>query len=48
MDPDLEEIACFPGTKRTVQLSYASKQLIAHEIEVERMRRFVIQIVLLL
>eukprot|EP00088_Acartia_fossae_P024597 TRINITY_DN2552_c0_g1_i1.p1 TRINITY_DN2552_c0_g1~~TRINITY_DN2552_c0_g1_i1.p1 ORF type:complete len:946 (-),score=309.66 TRINITY_DN2552_c0_g1_i1:176-3013(-) len=39
MDPDVESIVAFTGVKRTVQLTYASKQLISHEIELEKMRR---------
>jgi chromosome transmission fidelity protein 18 len=39
MDPDVESVVCFPNTKRSVNLSYGTKQLIAHEIELERMRR---------
>jgi len=39
MDPDVESVVCFPGTKRLVNLSYGIKQLIAHEIELEKMRR---------
>jgi len=39
MDPDVESVVCFPGTKRLVSLSYGIKQLIAHEIELEKMRR---------
>lgn len=39
MDPDVESVVCFPETKRPVNLSYGIKQLVAHEIELERMRR---------
>jgi len=39
MDPDVESVVCFPGTKRLVNLTYGIKQLIAHEIELEKMRR---------
>eukprot|EP00092_Neocalanus_flemingeri_P030900 GFUD01033557.1.p1 GENE.GFUD01033557.1~~GFUD01033557.1.p1 ORF type:complete len:883 (+),score=321.60 GFUD01033557.1:37-2685(+) len=39
MDPDVESVVCFPGTKRLVNLSYGIKQMIAHEIELEKMRR---------
>jgi len=39
MDPDVESVVAFPDISRTVQLTYASKQLIAHEIELEKMRR---------
>jgi len=39
MDPDVEGVVCFPGVKRPVTLSYGTKQLIAHEIDREKMRR---------
>ena len=40
MEPDLEELVTFPGaTRQGAALTYASKQLISHEIELERMRR---------
>jgi len=39
MDPDVESVVCYPGTKRLVNLSYGIKQLISHEIELEKMRR---------
>jgi len=39
MDPDIENVVCFPGVKRAVTLSYATKQLVAHEIDREKMRR---------
>jgi len=39
MDPDVESVVCYPETKRPVNLSYGTKQLVAHEIELERMRR---------
>jgi len=39
MDPDVESVVTFPGTKRMVSLSYGIKQMIAHEIELEKMRR---------
>jgi len=39
MDPDVETVVSFPGVARPVQLSYAAKQLISHEIELEKMRR---------
>jgi hypothetical protein len=39
MDPDVESVVCFPGVSRAVVLSYGAKQLIAHEIELEKMRR---------
>ena len=39
MDPDVEGVVCFPNTRRLTSLSYGTKQLISHEIELERMRR---------
>ena len=39
MDPDVEGVVCFPNTRRLTNLSYGTKQLISHEIELERMRR---------
>ena len=42
MEPDLEELVTFPGAARPATLTYATKQLISHEIELERMRRLVI------
>lgn len=39
MDPDIESVVCFPGVKRPVTLSYGTKQLVAHEIDREKMRR---------
>ena len=39
MDPDVEDVVCYPDTKRVVVLSYGNKQLISHEIELEKMRR---------
>ena len=41
MDPDVESVVFFPGVSRAVELSYGAKQLIAHEIELEKMRRWV-------
>ena len=38
LDPELEEVAYFPDIKNNV-LPYAIKQLVAHEVEVEKMRR---------
>jgi len=38
MDPDVESIVCYPGTKRMIQLTYGIKQLIAREVEIEKMR----------
>merc|ERR1739845_52844 len=32
-------VVCFPNTRRLTSLSYGTKQLISHEIELERMRR---------
>ena len=39
MDPDIENVVCYPDIKRPVRLSYATKQLISHEIHVEKMKR---------
>merc|ERR1711874_805954 len=39
MDPDIENIVCYPDIKRAIHLSYATKQLISHEIQVEKMKR---------
>merc|ERR1712226_947815 len=38
LDPELEEVVYFPNIPHT-SLPYAIKQLIAHEVEVEKMRR---------
>jgi len=38
MDPDVENIVCFPGTKRMINLSYGAKQMIAREINEEKIR----------
>ena len=38
MDPDVESIVCFPGAKRLINLSYGTKQLIAREINEEKIR----------
>jgi len=38
MDPDVESIVCYPGTKRLINLSYGTKQLIAREINEEKIR----------
>ena len=38
MDPDVESIVCYAGAKRLVNLSYGTKQLIAREINEERIR----------
>ena len=38
MDPDVESIVCFPGTKRLINLTYGMKQMIAHEVDIEKMR----------
>ena len=38
LDPELEEVVYFPDIKNNV-LPYAIKQLVAHEVEVEKMRR---------
>ncbi|KAF2884920.1 hypothetical protein ILUMI_21254 [Ignelater luminosus] len=39
IDPNIEEATLFPGSKHKRILSYFNKQLIAREIEVEKMRR---------
>nr|KAG5709706.1 hypothetical protein BaRGS_027731 [Batillaria attramentaria] len=39
LDPNVEEVVRFSGTKQRKQLTYGAKQLIAREIELERMRR---------
>ncbi|KAH9505293.1 Chromosome transmission fidelity protein 18 [Bulinus truncatus] len=39
LDPNVEEITKFPGLKQRKQLTYAAKQMIAREIELEKMRR---------
>merc|ERR1712027_173802 len=38
MDPDVESLVTFPGTKRIIDLSYGIKQMIAREVEIEKMR----------
>ena len=38
MDPDVESIVCYPGTKRLINLTYGIKQMIAHEVGIEKMR----------
>ena len=38
LDPELEEVAYYPDVKN-IGLPYAIKQLVAHEVEVEKMRR---------
>ena len=38
MEPDVESIVCYPGTKRLINLSYGIKQMIAHEVEIVKMR----------
>ncbi|KAK9695050.1 ATPase family associated with various cellular activities (AAA) [Popillia japonica] len=38
LDPDLEEISNFPGFKSKRNVTYANRQLIAREIELEKMR----------
>ena len=32
MDPDVESIVCYPGTKRLINLTYGIKQMIALEV----------------
>jgi chromosome transmission fidelity protein 18 len=39
LDPCLEVVGRFPGLPQKKQLSYSAKQLIAREVEVEKMRR---------
>ncbi|KAK3609804.1 hypothetical protein CHS0354_029843 [Potamilus streckersoni] len=39
LDPNMEEVVRFPGMKQHRQLTYAAKQMIAREIELEKMRR---------
>ena len=39
MDPDVENIVCYPGTKRLINLTYGIKQMIAHEVEIVKMRQ---------
>ena len=38
MDPDVESLVTFPGTKRIINLSYGIKQMIAREVDIEKMR----------
>ena len=38
MDPDVESIVCFSGAKRLINLSYGTKQMIAREINEEKIR----------
>ena len=38
MEPDVESIVCYPGTKRLINLSYGIKQMISHEVEIVKMR----------
>ncbi|KAK7111680.1 hypothetical protein V1264_011274 [Littorina saxatilis] len=39
LDPNVEEVVRFSGLKQRRQLTYGAKQLIAREIELEKMRR---------
>ncbi|KAK3091861.1 hypothetical protein FSP39_023205 [Pinctada imbricata] len=39
LDPNMEEVIRFSGMKQHKQLTYAAKQLISREIELERLRR---------
>ena len=32
MDPDVESIVCYPGTKRLINITYGIKQMIALEV----------------
>lgn len=38
LDPNVEELVHFPGLKQHKQLTYGAKQLVAREIELEKMR----------
>ena len=38
MDPDVESIVCYPGTKPLINLTYGIKQMIAQEVGLEKMR----------
>ncbi|XP_026294378.1 chromosome transmission fidelity protein 18 homolog [Frankliniella occidentalis] len=40
MDPNIEEVVYFGGSKPSRQLTYGTKQLVAREIDMEKMRRF--------
>ncbi|KAM7313264.1 chromosome transmission fidelity protein 18 homolog [Ixodes scapularis] len=39
LEPSIDEVTRFPGVTQPPQLTYATKQLIARELEVEKMRR---------
>nr|CAD7442993.1 unnamed protein product [Timema bartmani] len=39
LDPNIEFLCCYPGMKSTRVLSYGGKQLVAHELELEKLRR---------
>ncbi|XP_042208895.1 chromosome transmission fidelity protein 18 homolog isoform X2 [Homarus americanus] len=39
LDPNMEEVVHFPDIKPSKQLSYATRQLISREIEIEKVRR---------
>ncbi|CAL1547262.1 unnamed protein product [Lymnaea stagnalis] len=39
LEPNVEEVVKFPGLKQRKQLTYAAKQMIAREIDLEKMRR---------
>nr|KAI8767092.1 putative chromosome transmission fidelity protein 18 [Biomphalaria glabrata] len=39
LDPNVEEITKLPGLKQRKQLTYAAKQMIAREIELEKLRK---------
>ncbi|GFO38310.1 chromosome transmission fidelity protein 18-like protein [Plakobranchus ocellatus] len=39
LDPNMEEVIKFPGSKQRKQLTYGAKQMIAREIALEKMRR---------
>lgn len=40
LDPNIEEVVHFGGSKPSRALTYGTKQLVAREIDVEKMRRF--------
>lgn len=39
LDPNVDDIITFPSSQTKKALTYSNKQLIAHEIELEKMRR---------
>ena len=38
MDPDVESIECYPGTKPLINLTYGIKRMFAHKSGLEKMR----------